>query len=129
MRKLLKKQGFTPAVFVTDKLRSYASARRELGLSARHEHGLRNNNRAENSHQAVRRRERKMLGFKSSKSAQRFLMRLKRRSCGRTWVLAPLRGYSINTASGVTAPAPDAPGRAQDPEVSDNSPHATLDSL
>jgi transposase-like protein len=73
MRKLLKKQRFAPDVLVTDKLRSYASARRELGLSARHEQGLRKNNRAENSHQAVRRRERKMLGFKSSGSAQRFL--------------------------------------------------------
>src|SRR4051812_22640210 len=73
MRKLLKKQGFAPDVLVTDKLRSYASARRELGLSGRHEQGLRKNNRAENSHQAVRRRERKMLGFKSPGSAQRFL--------------------------------------------------------
>jgi putative transposase len=73
MRKLLKKHGFAPAVLVTDKLRSYASARRELGLSARHEQGLRKNHRAENSHQAVRRRERKMQGFKSSGSAQRFL--------------------------------------------------------
>jgi putative transposase len=52
MRKLLKKQGYAPRVFVTDKLRSYGSARRELGLRARHEQGLRKNNRAENSHQA-----------------------------------------------------------------------------
>jgi transposase-like protein len=73
MRKLLKKQGYPPEVLVTDKLRSYASAVRQLGLSARHEQGLRSNNRAENSHQAVRRRERKMLGFKSAGSAQRFL--------------------------------------------------------
>jgi transposase-like protein len=73
MRKLLKKQGYAPDVLVTDKLRSYASARRELGLTARHEQGLRKNNRAENSHQVVRRRERGMLGFKSPGSAQRFL--------------------------------------------------------
>ena len=73
MRKLLKKQGYAPDVLVTDKLRSYASARRELRLAARHEQGLRKNNRAENSHQAVRRRERRMLGFKSPGSAQRFL--------------------------------------------------------
>ena len=72
-RKLLKKQGYAPRVLVTDKLRSDASARRELGLSARHEPGLRANNRAENSHQAVRRRERKMQGFKSPGSTQRFL--------------------------------------------------------
>jgi DDE domain len=60
MRKLLKKQGYAPDVLVTDKLRSYACARRELGLSSRHEQGLRKNNRAENSHQVVRRREHKM---------------------------------------------------------------------
>src|ERR1700689_2403097 len=59
MRKLLKKQGFAPDVLVTDRLRSYG-ARAELGLSARHDQGLRQNNRAENSHQPTRRRERKM---------------------------------------------------------------------
>jgi putative transposase len=60
MRKLLKKQGFAPDMLVTDKLRSYGAAMAELGLSARHEQGLRKNNRAENSHQPTRRRERKM---------------------------------------------------------------------
>src|SRR5919205_1726944 len=73
MRKLLKKQGYAPGVLVTDKLGSYGAARRELGLSARHEQGLRKNNRAENSHQVVRRRERKLQRFKSAGSAQRFL--------------------------------------------------------
>ena len=83
MRKLLTKQGFAPAVLVTDKLGSYGAAqrelgsygaaRRELGLSVRHEQGLRKNNRAENSHQPVRRRERKQQRFKSAGSAQRFL--------------------------------------------------------
>ena len=73
MRKLLKKQGFVPAVIVTDQLRSYASAFRTLRLSSRHEQGLRANNRAENSHQVVRRREQKMQRFKSAGSAQRFL--------------------------------------------------------
>ena len=73
MRKLLKKQGFAPDVLVTDKLRSYSAAKAALGLSARHEQGLRKNNRAENSHQPVRRRERKMQRFKSPGSAQRFL--------------------------------------------------------
>jgi transposase-like protein len=73
MRKLLKKHGYAPRVLVTDKLHSYGSARRELGLAARHEQGLRKNNRAENSHQPVRRRERKMQRFKSPWSAQRFL--------------------------------------------------------
>src|SRR5438477_9703617 len=73
MRKLLKRQGFVPKLLVTDKLRSYAAAFRRLRLTCRHEQGLRKNNRAENSHQPVRRRERKMQRFKSARSAQRFL--------------------------------------------------------
>jgi len=73
IRRLLKKQGFAPDMLVTDKLRSYGAAKSELGLSARHEQGLRKNNRAENSHLPVRRRERKMQRFKSPGSAQRFL--------------------------------------------------------
>ena len=60
MRRLLKKHGFAPVVVVTDKLRSYSSAFRDRGLSVRHEQGLRQNNRAENSHLPVRRRERKL---------------------------------------------------------------------
>jgi putative transposase len=73
MRKLLKKQGFAPDVLVTDKRRSYGAAKVEIGLSARHEQGLRKNNPAENSHQPVRRRERRIQRFKSRGSAQRFL--------------------------------------------------------
>jgi putative transposase len=73
LRKLLRRQGFVPTDIVTDKLRSYGAALRELGFSGSHEQGLRANNRAENSHQPVRRRERKMQGFKSAKSAQRFV--------------------------------------------------------
>src|SRR5438270_4636489 len=73
MRKLLRKQGFAPKLLTTDKLGSYGSAFRHLGLSCPHQQGLRANNRAENSHQAVRRRERKMQRFKSTGSAQRFL--------------------------------------------------------
>ena len=72
MRKLLKKQGYAPDVIVTDKLGSYGAARRKLQLSCRHKQGLRKNNRAENSHQAVRRREHKQQRFKSAGSAQRF---------------------------------------------------------
>src|SRR6478672_8133653 len=73
MRKLLKKQGFAPDVLVTDELRSCGAAKAEIGLPARHERGLRKNNRAENSHQPTRRRVRKMQRFKSPGSAQRFL--------------------------------------------------------
>lgn len=73
LRKLLRKQGFAPDTLVTDKLRSYGAAIRELGLSVRHEQGQRRNNRAETSHQPTRRRERTMQRFKYSGSAQRFL--------------------------------------------------------
>src|SRR5215472_9452575 len=73
MCKLLKKQGFVPKLLVTDKLRSDPPAFRRLRLTCPHEQGLRQNNRAENSHQAMRRRERKMQRFKSARSAQRLL--------------------------------------------------------
>jgi transposase-like protein len=74
IRKLLRKRGHAPTVLVTDRLASHGCARRQLGMRARHEQGLRKNNRAENSHQVVRRRELKMQRFKSSGSAQRFLI-------------------------------------------------------
>jgi transposase-like protein len=73
MRKLFKKMGLVPDRLVTDDLRSDGSAARDLGISHRHERGRWRNNRAENSHQPTRRRERKMEGFKSAGSAQRFL--------------------------------------------------------
>ena len=73
MRKLLRKQGFVPKLLTTDKLGSYGAAFRQLRLACPHEQGLRKNNRAENSHQPVRRRERKMQRFKSAASVQRFL--------------------------------------------------------
>ena len=73
MRKLLKKYGFVPDKLVTDELRSYTAATHDLGIAKRHERGRWRNNRAENSHQPTRRRERKMQGFKSAGSAQRFL--------------------------------------------------------
>ena len=73
MRKLLKKQGSVPDAFVADKLPSYGAALPDIGLSKRHETGGRKNNRAENSHLPVRQRERRMQGFKSPGSAQRFL--------------------------------------------------------
>jgi putative transposase len=54
-------------------LRSYARASRDLGIEYLHERGRWKNNRAENSHQPTRRRERKMQRFKSAGSAQKFL--------------------------------------------------------
>jgi putative transposase len=73
MRKLLKKYAFAPERLVTDDLRSYGSAARDLGLESRRERGRWKNNRAENSHQPTRRRERKMQRFKCAGSAQKFL--------------------------------------------------------
>lgn len=73
MRKLLKKQGMAPATLVTDRLGAYPAAVRQLGLSSEHVQGKRKNNRAESSHVPIRRRERKMQGFRSAGSAQRFL--------------------------------------------------------
>jgi putative transposase len=73
MRKLLKKCAFVPDKLVTDDLRSYAAAAHTLGFTRHHDRGRWRNNRAENSHQPTRRPERKMQGFKSAGSAQRFL--------------------------------------------------------
>jgi DDE domain len=72
-RKLLKGLQYVPRVIITDKLRSYAAAKREIlqGWEHRQHKGL--NNRAENSHQPTRLREKKMRRFKSVKQAQRFL--------------------------------------------------------
>jgi putative transposase len=72
-RLLLKKQGVAPRVLITDKLASYAAAKRTVmpGVEHRQHKGL--NNCAENSHQPTRRRERIMKCFKSAGQAQRFL--------------------------------------------------------
>jgi transposase-like protein len=73
IRKFLKKYAFVPERLVTDELRSYGAMVRDLGIERRHEPGRWKNNRAENSHQPTRRRERKMQRFKSPGSAQKFL--------------------------------------------------------
>ncbi len=75
LKRLLRNQQVEPETIVTDgPLASYSSALKVFGLQDRHRAGrLRENNRAENSHLPIRRRERKMLGFKSLPSAQRFL--------------------------------------------------------
>jgi len=73
LRKLLKRQCRAPRVMVTDKLASYGAARREVMPSVEHRKHKGLNNRAENSHQPTRRRERQMKRFKSAGQAQRFL--------------------------------------------------------
>ena len=72
--RLLRNQPVDPERITTDGLASYGSALRELGLKSLHRPGrLRENNRVENSHLPIRRRERQQQGFKSQASAQKFL--------------------------------------------------------
>jgi putative transposase len=72
-RKLFKKLEYVPRVLVTDKLRSYGVAHRRLMASVEHRRSKYLNNRAENSHQPTRQRERAMKKFRSPGGAQRFL--------------------------------------------------------
>ncbi len=73
MRKLLKGQGRAPRVMVTDKLRSYSSAKSQLMPGVKHRSHKGFNNRAENAHFLVRRRERRMMRVKSMRQCQRFV--------------------------------------------------------
>jgi len=71
LKKAMRKHG-CPEVFVTDLLRSYGAALKEIGLAGRQETGRWLNNRAENSHLPFRRRERAMLRFRRMRSLQKF---------------------------------------------------------
>src|SRR4051795_10557249 len=73
LRKLLKRQTRVPRVMITDKLASYTAAKADVMPSVEHRRHKGLNNRAENSHQPTRRRERHMKRFKSAGQAQRFL--------------------------------------------------------
>jgi len=72
-RKLLRGLQYVPRVIITDKLKSYAAAKREILPGIEHRQSRYLNNRPEVSHQPTRRRERQMLRFRSPKQAQRFL--------------------------------------------------------
>ncbi len=72
IRKAMKRHG-PPQVIVTDRLRSYRAAMTMIGNAARQKTGQWLNNRAENSHQPFRRRERMMAKFRSAKSLQKFV--------------------------------------------------------
>ena len=72
-KRLLAGLGFKPRRIITDGLRSYGVARREILPEVRHRSSRYLNNRAENSHRPTRRRERQMQRFKSPEQAQRFL--------------------------------------------------------
>ena len=71
LRKAMRKHG-RPEVLVTDRLRSYGAALKEIGAAERQETGRWANNRAENSHLPFRRRERAMLRFRRMRSLQKF---------------------------------------------------------
>jgi len=71
MKKLMKRHG-TAKVITTDGLRSYKAAMKELGNARKQKVGRRANNRVENSHQPLRRRERAMLRFRRMKTLQKF---------------------------------------------------------
>lgn len=71
LRKAMKRYG-NPQVVVTDKLRSYGAAMKEIGNARRRETGRHLNNRAENSHQPFRRRERAMSRLRRMRSLQKF---------------------------------------------------------
>jgi putative transposase len=72
-RKLLKGLTYGPRVIITDKLKSYGAAKRDILPGVEHRQHRYLNNRAENFHQPTRQRERRMQRFKSSGHAQRFL--------------------------------------------------------
>ena len=72
LKKSLKRHGRADEL-VTDRLRSYGAALKELGISDRQEADRRENNRAESSHQPFRRRERAMLRFRRMRSLQKFI--------------------------------------------------------
>ena len=71
LKRIMKKYGH-PRTVVTDRLRAYSAAMKEIGNADRQEVGRGLNNRAENSHQPFRRRERAMLRFRSMRTLQKF---------------------------------------------------------
>jgi putative transposase len=73
LRKLLKGLTYVPRVIVTDKLKSYGAAKREMLPGVEHRQSRSLNNRCENSHRPTRQREQRMQGCKSAGHAQRFL--------------------------------------------------------
>jgi putative transposase len=73
LTRLLRKQGVNPKRMITDKLRSYAAAKRLLMPRVEHRAHKGSNTRAENAHVPLRKRERMMQGFRSWSGLQRFV--------------------------------------------------------
>lgn len=72
LRKIMRQHG-RPKIIVTDKLRSYLAAMKQIGIEDRQEIGRWFNNRAKNSHPPFRQRERAIAKFRSTKSLQKFV--------------------------------------------------------
>ena len=110
LRKLLKRQCRAPRVMITDKLRSYAAAKREMMPSVEHRKHKGLNNRAENFHQPTRRRERQMSG--SSRPARR------NASCLRMAGSATCSSFAVTecppTSIDLPGPKPSLSGRSVD---------------
>jgi putative transposase len=91
LRRLLRKQGMPPKGIITDKLRSYSAAKRDLMPTVEHRSHKGLNNRAENSHLPRRKREHQMQGFRSAGGLQRFITTF---SAIRNLFVAPHRSRS-----------------------------------
>ncbi len=102
-RKLLKGLQYVPRMIVTDKLRSYGAAKREVLPSVEHRQSRYLNNRAEVSHQPTRRRERQMQRFKSARHAQRFLSTIAGSTT--TFSSAVIAYPPVNTGKPATRPS------------------------
>jgi putative transposase len=115
-RKLLKGCQYVPRVLITDKLGSYAAAKKKMLPSVEHRQHKRAGNRAENSHQPTRQRERILRRFKSGGHAQRFLAAhgaIREHVCPRRHRLSAIRYRAVlqerfvvwNTITGVQTAA------------------------
>ena len=97
LTRLMKKQGIAPKRIITDKLPSYAADRRQVMPNVEHRSHKGLNNRAENSHLPLRKRERMMQGFRSMEGLQRFTSVF---SAARN-LFVPLRSYQSALATHV----------------------------
>ncbi len=117
-RKLLKGCTYVPRAIITDKLGSYGAAKRECLPSVEHRQNRYLNNRAENSHQPTRKRERVMQRFKSPGHAQRFLsaftLGVPAHSRAFLSTTAPTEGAGVPCRTPTTIPGVERDHRAAD---------------
>jgi putative transposase len=104
LRRLLTEMRYVPRVIVTDKLKSYGAAIKELKLEVDHRQHKDLNNRAENSHQPTRQRERAMRRFKSPKQAQPFLAPFGVIMWAFSGAASPLKSGALPPGDGIPLP-------------------------